>query len=139
MGKKPLRVGDSAFLRRSLPSAAAVGLCALFSAASFAWSQGPTVNQRLQLATEAMRQGRLAEAAEGFTSVIAAEPGFAEAHFNLGLVREEQGRNEDAIRSFQKALALKPRLRGANLFLGVAEYRLNDLDKAIAALGRETA
>lgn len=57
---------------------------------------------------------------------------------NLGLVRAEQGRDQDAIASFQKALSLKPRLRGANLFLGVAEYRLNQFDRALDAVRKET-
>ncbi|PYU09486.1 MAG: hypothetical protein DMG37_23170 [Acidobacteria bacterium] len=58
---------------------------------------------------------------------------------NLGLVREEQGRHEEAIASLRKALLLNPKLRGANLFLGIAEYRLNKLDEAIPALRKETA
>jgi len=68
-----------------------------------------------------------------------AAPAFAEAHFNLGLVREEQGRFDEAIASFQKAVALKPRLHGANLFLGIAYFRLNRLDKALAAIQKECA
>jgi tetratricopeptide (TPR) repeat protein len=57
----------------------------------------------------------------------------------LGLVREEQGRHEEAIASFQRALALKPRLHGANLFLGVAHFKLNRLEEALAAVKKETA
>jgi len=102
-------------------------------------AQGPSANDRFRQATEAMRAGRLDEAADGFAAVIASSSAFAEAHFNLGLVREEQGRNADAVASLQKALKLKPRLRGANLFLGIAEYRLNNLDRAIAAFRKEAA
>jgi tetratricopeptide (TPR) repeat protein len=101
--------------------------------------QGANVNDQFRQATEALRAGHLNEAAAGFSSVIAASANFAEAHLNLGLVREEQGKNQEAISSFVKALALKPRLRGANLFLGIAEYRLNELDKALAALRKETS
>ena len=57
---------------------------------------------------------------------------------NLGLVRGEQGKQDEAIRNFEKALSLKPRLRGANLFLGVANYKLNQFDKALVALKKET-
>ena len=96
-------------------------------------------SERFRQATEAMRAGRLDEASEGFATVIVSSPTFAEAHFNLGLVREEQGQNAEAIASFEKALKLKPRLRGANLFLGIAEYRLNRLDRAIEAFRKETA
>ena len=93
--------------------------------------------ERFQEATEAMKQGRLDEAASGFASVITAAPSFAEAHLNLGLVLEEQGKNEEAIGSLKSALQLKPRLRGANLFLGIAQYRLNHFDLAAASLKKE--
>jgi tetratricopeptide (TPR) repeat protein len=85
-----------------------------------------------------MRVGDLDAAAVGFTAVVRQAPAFAEAHFNLGLVNQERGHYEEAIASFQKALALKPRLHGANLFLGITEFRLNQLDKAHAAVARET-
>ena len=116
------------------------GVCILVLACcSSLLAQGPSANDRFRQATEAMRVGRLDEAAEGFAAVIASSSAFAEAHFNLGLVREEQGRNADAVASLQRALQLKPRLRGANLFLGIAEYRLNNLDRAIGAFRREAA
>src|SRR6266436_4092192 len=113
----------------------------LFScAATMASAQAASdVNETFRQASAAMRQGNLGEAAAGFASVAQASPAFAEAHFNLALVREEQGRFDEAIASFQKALALKPRLHGANLFLGVAYFRINQLDKAIAAIEKETA
>jgi tetratricopeptide (TPR) repeat protein len=97
------------------------------------------IAERFQQATEAMRAGNLEQAGDGFAAIVKDAPQFAEAHLNLGLVREEQGRHADAIASFQKALELKPRLRGANLFLGIAEFRSNLLDAAIVALRKETA
>jgi len=97
------------------------------------------VNESFRQASASMRQGNLDEAASGFASVVKAAPTFAEAHFNLGLVREEQGRLDDAIASFQRALELKPRLHGASLFLGVAYFRINQLDKAVSAIQKETA
>lgn len=99
----------------------------------------PAIEQQFQQASEAMRQGKLDQAAEGFVAVVKTAPTFAEAYLNLGLVREEQGRHEEAIASFQKALQLKPRLRGANLFLGISLYRTNHLDLALTALHKETA
>ena len=103
------------------------------------YAQVADFSERFREATEAMRQGRLDEAAAGFSAVTAAAPNFAEAHLNLGLVLEEQRKNEEAIAQFQKALALKPRLRGATLFLGIAQYRLNRLDDAVASFKKETA
>lgn len=111
----------------------------------FAWNPAvqaqvsPAIEQQFQRASEAMREGNLDQAAEGFVAVVKTSPTFAEAYLNLGLVREEQGRHEEAITNFQKALQLKPRLRGANFFLGVAQYRINHLDLALTALHKETA
>jgi tetratricopeptide (TPR) repeat protein len=99
----------------------------------------PAITERFQEAAEAMRAGNLDQAGDGFASIVKDAPQFAEAYLNLGLVREEQGRHGDAIASFQRALELKPRLRGANLFLGVAEFRSNHLDTAILVLRKETA
>jgi tetratricopeptide (TPR) repeat protein len=121
----------------SIASAALLCILSFFSPL-LSRAQDPAVAARFRQATEAMRQGNLDAAAEGFDAVVKDSPQFAEAHLNLGLVREEQGKNEDAIASLQKALALKPRLRGANLFLGVAEYRLNHFSQAIATLKKET-
>src|SRR5215469_16057012 len=98
----------------------------------------PEVSRAFTQASNAMRQGDLNQAGGGFAAVTKLAPTFAEAHFNLGLVREEQGRLEEAIASFEKALKLKPRLHGANLFLAVAYYKLNHFDQALAAVRKET-
>jgi tetratricopeptide (TPR) repeat protein len=128
------------FSRRTLRFVTAMPLAilALVGAAQISRAQGTDAEGKFRQATEALRARNFDEAADGFSSVVKTSPAFAEAHLNLGLVREEQGRNDEAIASFQKALAIKPRLRGANLFLGIAEYRLNSLDKASDALRKET-
>ena len=86
-----------------------------------------------------MKRGDLNAAGEGFSAAAKAAPSFAEAYFNLGLVRHEQGRLDEAIASFEKALSLKPRLHGGNLFLALAEYKLGRFDQARMAVRRETA
>jgi len=98
----------------------------------------PEVSKILSQAAEAMRQGDLNAAGDGFAAAVKLAPAFAEPHFNLGLVREEQGRLDEAIASFEKALTLKPGLHGANLFLAVAHYKLNHFDQALAAARKET-
>jgi tetratricopeptide (TPR) repeat protein len=104
------------------------------------WAQrSPAVDDRFRQAAEAMRNRNLEEAGDGFAAVTKAAPTFAEAFLNLGLVREEQGRHEEAIASFKKALALKSQLHGANLFLGIAHFHLDQLDLAAAAVQKETA
>jgi len=101
-------------------------------------AQSADVTAGFTQATQAMREGKLDEAAAGFAAVVKQSPGFAEAYFNLGLVRQQQGRFDDAIPSFQKALTLQPKLHGANLFLGITEFRLNHLEKAGSAVQKET-
>jgi tetratricopeptide (TPR) repeat protein len=100
--------------------------------------QSDAASAQFAQATEAMRAGNLDAAAEGFAAIVRQTPDFAEAYFNLGLVNQERGRYEDAIASFQKAISLKSHLHGANLFLGITEFRINHLDKAHAAVAKET-
>jgi len=130
--KKRLRNPDAKFAFAFLAILLGLGepLCA---------QMAPDASEIFRQASEAMQRGNLNVAGDGFEAATKATPAFAEAHFNLGLVREEQGRFDEAIASFQKALALKPRLHGANLFLGIAYFRLNQLDEALAAIQKETA
>jgi len=114
-------------------------LCLLFLARPAHAQDSADSTNLFERAAEAMRSGDLNRAGEGFAAAVKASPSFAEAHFNLGLVREEQGRFEEAVGSFQKALSLKPRLHGANLFLAIAYYRMNSFPAAIAAVNKETA
>ena len=124
--------------RNSLQIDAHLVCIALLSACIHVCAQAPDVTAEFTQATQAMSEGRLEAAGAGFAAIVKQQPAFAEAHFNLALVREEEGKHDEAIASFQKALALKPGLRGANLFLGIAEFRLNHLDKAAMAIGKET-
>jgi len=113
-------------------------LWVLLSSAFLLTAQSPDSAAEFAQSTQAMQQGKLEEAAAGFAAIAKQQPGFAEAHFNLALVREEQGRYEEAIVSLQRALKLQPQLHGARLFLGIAEFRLSHLDRALAALQKET-
>jgi tetratricopeptide (TPR) repeat protein len=135
--------GLSFLARRRAPMGLAFGGVMLMVPAASLSAQTPQlpleVVEKFQRASEAMRNGNLDAAAEGFNDVVKAAPNFAEAHLNLGLVREEQGHHAEAIADFRKALQLKPKLRGANLFLGIAQYRSNQLDPALVSLRKETA
>lgn len=114
-------------------------LVLLFAAAALtAASQDGGFENAFRSGTEALRAGRLDEAATDFQKCTALQPEFAEAYVNLGLTRLEQQRFEDAASALGKAVELKPALRGAHLFLGIALYRLNKDDAALQALRRET-
>jgi tetratricopeptide (TPR) repeat protein len=116
-----------------------LGLLFFIAASIWVSAQVSAVPPEFIQATQAMREGKLDEAARGFAAALRRQPAFAEAHFNLGLVDEELGKYDDAVASFREALKLKPRLRGANLFLGVAEFRLNHLEEAATAVQKEVA
>jgi tetratricopeptide (TPR) repeat protein len=97
-------------------------------------------------AREAMQQGAAAIASGNFSAAVAAYsavtqklPDFAEGYLNLGLALEQGGSLDDARVALEKALHLKPGLRGANLFLGIVDYRENRYKEAEASLQRETA
>ena len=106
---------------------------------AFSAQMSPEVSSIFQQASESMRRGDLNAAGDGFAVAAKKAPTFAEAHFNLGLVREEQGRLDEAVASLEKSLTLKPRLHGANLFLAIAHYKLNHFDQALLAARKETA
>ena len=127
---KPLRM---AFHFRQM--AAAIVTLAI---AASALAQSPEFEKLFHQGTEAMRSGQLEEAAADFYRATVLAPNFAEGYFNLGLVRLQQDRPRDAVDLLGKALRLKPTLRGANLFAGIALYRVNEYSKAISALQRET-
>jgi tetratricopeptide (TPR) repeat protein len=116
-----------------------LGAVCLFLSASLSPAQNSAVPPEFVQATQAMREGKLEEAAAGFAAAAKRAPTFAGAHFNLGLVQEELGHYDEAIASLRRALRLKPGLHGANLFLGISEFRLNQLNNAGIAVRKETA
>ena len=129
---------NSAVRVRVQSVAEALLLFMILSGSGIGQAQSPDVKTEFARATRAMRESKLEEAGAGFAAVIQQMPAFAEAHFNLGLVRQEQGRYDEAISRFQEALRRKPGMHGANLFLGIAEFRLNHLERAATAVRKET-
>jgi tetratricopeptide (TPR) repeat protein len=116
-------------------SMAGTAVLAVLSAAA----QSEPFVQALREGGEALRGGRLEQAASAFERCTVLDPSFAEAWLNLGLVRFQQHKTADAVPLFEKSLKLKPSLRGANLFLGIAQYRAMEYPKATAALSRDLA
>ena len=86
----------------------------------------------------AMASGNFGVAVAAYSGVTRQLPDFAEGYFNLGLAQEQAGSLEDARASLERALHLKPGLRGANLFLGIVDYRENRYKEAETSLLRET-
>lgn len=74
------------------------------------------------------RAGRLAEAEACYRQAIAASPGHADAHANLGVALKGLGRLDDAVAAYGEALRIKPDHAAA----------LANLGNALMALGRPT-
>src|SRR5260370_734095 len=75
---------------------------------------GSDVNDPFQLATTAMREGRLQEAAAGFENITHTAPTFVGAHFNLWMGREKRGLVRRRVREPQKGAGPDSWFRGKN-------------------------
>ena len=74
---------------------------------------------------------RIHEAEASLNKATTLDPAYAEAHFNLGVLRFQQGRHTDATRLFERAISLKPGLTDAYINLGSVLAATGDLDGAI--------
>jgi protein O-GlcNAc transferase len=74
--------------------------------------------------------GSLREACERYRKAVAAAPGYARAHLNLGIGLEASGDAGGAIKSFEAALAIEPRNPFANYNLGNLLSRRGDPERA---------
>lgn len=74
--------------------------------------------------------GGLREACERYRKAVAAAPGYARAHLNLGIGLEASGDADGAIKSFEAALAIEPRNPFANYNLGDLFFKRGDLGRA---------
>ena len=101
----------SLFQANRLPEAEAAlaAWCALHPEDTEAWSTLGVIHGT---------QGHWDEAERCCRKAIAADPGFAEAHVNLGVVLEAKGQLEAAVASYQEALRINPQAR-IHLNLGI--------------------
>jgi tetratricopeptide (TPR) repeat protein len=102
-------------------------------------STGNGIAEAMRQGAEAMSAGDFTAAAASYARVTQETPDFAEGYFNLGLALEQSGELDRAQAALEKSLRLKPTLRGANLFLGIVEYRQDRFKEAETYLARETA
>ena len=66
------------------------------------------ISQQFQQARALQQTGRLEEARTIFTSLLAAAPDIAEAHFHLARIYRRQGMVEKAIEHMERAREIKP-------------------------------
>ena len=79
---------------------------------------------------ELSNRGRFNEAADKFVQALALDPDSAEAHYLLGLVRQQSGRNDVALASFRSAVRIHPQY-------GAAQARICELT-TVSARNRES-
>jgi tetratricopeptide (TPR) repeat protein len=84
----------------------------------------------LDAGIELSHRGKFSEAGEKFVQALAIDPNLAEAHYLLGLVRQEDGRSDAALASFRSALRIHPRY-------GAAQARVCELT-TVTARARDT-
>ncbi|NQU60567.1 MAG: tetratricopeptide repeat protein [Rhodospirillales bacterium] len=84
-------------------------------------------------AAELAGQGRLDEAAESYRQATEADPDFAEAHYNLGVVLQLLGNAENAADAFRRAISIKPDYFQAHTNLGAALETMGNTEDAIVA------
>jgi Flp pilus assembly protein TadD len=106
---------------------------ALLPGAGFA-QPGDKASLRLDRGIELAHAGKFAEAAQEFLAAVAINPRLAEAHYLLGLVRQNWGKWEDARVSYATALRLRPRYAEAQLGLAAVLTRQADQESLDAAI-----
>jgi tetratricopeptide (TPR) repeat protein len=83
---------------------------------------------------EALHAGNLDRAEKCFRQVLAAEPGSAPALGNLGVVAMRRQHWAEAVKLLTQASKAAPKVAGIRLNIGLAYYRQNRYDLAIAPL-----
>ena len=79
---------------------------------------------------KAENSGNAGEACEQYRKAVAAAPGYAKAHLNLGIGLEAAGDIDAAVRSYEAALAIDPADAYANYNLGKVLCARRDFDRA---------
>ena len=90
-----------------------ITLIAFLAQISFAQPASTRASALIDAGVELSNRGRFNEAGEKFVQALALDPESAEAHYLLGLVRQQSGRNDAALASFRSALRIHPRYAAA--------------------------
>lgn len=93
----------------------------------------PTIPEAFKLALQHHQAGRLQEAEALYRQVLAHEPAFADAYYNLGIVLKCQGRLEEAVECYRQAVTFKPDFPEAYNNLGNALRDQGRLEDAVAS------
>jgi tetratricopeptide (TPR) repeat protein len=109
-----------------------LGLVAVLAAATLLDAQRQSAVELEKAAWQAVRGGRLQEAAETFREALRAEPRDARLLLGAGLAAHLLGQLEEARQHLIAALQAQPSLTEASLLLGQILYQRGDVDGAIS-------
>ena len=96
--------------------------------------RGSGVYERIGLAVEHHRAGRLADARRIYQEVLSVQPGNFDALNNLGLIAKAAAERETAVDLFERAIRVNPRVVAAHCNLGVTLKEMGRVDEAIGRL-----
>ena len=96
------------------------------------------VRALLELAIQALRAGRPADAIAPLRQAALLRPEAAMIHHDLGLACLETGLVQESVDAFRRAVACDPRSTDAHLRLGISLERLGDVGAALVAYHRAT-
>jgi len=83
-----------------------------------------------------LSSGDMESAAQCYRQAIDINPGFAEAHLNLGFVLNEQKLYEEASQSLKLAIRFNPKLEDAHYLLAMISQELGNLEDAITLFNK---
>ncbi len=108
--------------------------------------RGQTADQQTYLVkllhsgSEAMRSGNSAAAESIFQQVITAAPTLSDGYLGLGLTQLQEGKTDEGKSSTEAGNRAESKTsRAPHMFLGVAQYRMGQLDLASVSLSEEVA
>lgn len=90
-----------------------------------------TMAKRVSAALAHHNAGRLAEAEGLYAQILAVEPSFVDARYNLGLALLGLGRVDEAAEAFRRTLAIRPDHADAHFNLGNALYLLGHAEESL--------
>lgn len=99
----------------------------------------PQAVKLMQLGSDAMHQGKPADAERYFRQATIVEPQLADAYLGMGLSQMREGNAVAAEALLGKAIELNPKIAGAHMFLGIVSYQMNKFDAASKASQEEIA
>ena len=96
------------------------------------WNSSPTTPTPSAIwAWSCKNKGTLDEAVAHYRKAVELKPDFAEAHYSLGMVLQQQGKIDEAIVHYRKALESQPDLVEVRNNLGIALAGCGKADEAI--------